>query len=135
MVRTRPALAGAVCDMPLLRLYGSDPEMREDMVKIGVGMSKTAALSYRAQFKRWALRVTGRYNPLALNAEQLGFLVFHAGYACGLGEWRNERDGMFGSFRLATTEEEPLWDAYAAGERDKLPPDLDPEEEFLEAAE
>src|SRR5216684_2446740 len=35
MVRTRPALAGAICDMPLVRIWGGDPEMRDDMVKIG----------------------------------------------------------------------------------------------------
>ena len=35
IVSTRPALAGAICDMPLLRIYGDKPEMREDMVKIG----------------------------------------------------------------------------------------------------
>jgi hypothetical protein len=42
MVRVRPALAGAVCDMPLIRIHGSAPEMREDMVKIGAGLNKTA---------------------------------------------------------------------------------------------
>jgi hypothetical protein len=58
MVRTRPAHAGAICDMPLVRIYGSKPEMREDMVKIGAGLQKTANLSYRAQFTIWAIRIT-----------------------------------------------------------------------------
>lgn len=113
MVRTRPALAGAVCDMPLVRIYGSKPEMREDMVKVGSGLSKIASLAYRAQFTVWAMKVTGRFNASALNAEQLAFLIQEAGMAYGLGEWRNERKGMFGAFHLASAEEEELWEAYA----------------------
>src|SRR4029434_6192192 len=42
VVSARPALAGARCDMPLVRIYGSKPEMREDMVRIGAGPRKTA---------------------------------------------------------------------------------------------
>lgn len=115
MVRVRPALAGAVCDMPLLRIYGSAPEMREDMVKIGAGLQKTANLSYRAQFTVWALKVTGRFNPTVLSEEALAFLIQESGFSSGLGEWRNERKGMFGAFHLADAEEEMAWDKFAAG--------------------
>lgn len=118
MTRVRPALAGAICDMPLVRIYGSDPEMREDMVKIGSGMNKTASLAYRAQFTVWAIRFSGRYNTAALNAEQIAFLIMEAGVAYGLGEWRNERKGMFGAFHLADASEEELWDKFANGKGD-----------------
>lgn len=120
MVRVRPALAGAVCDMPLIRIWGSAPEMREDMVKIGAGMNKTANLAYRAQFTIWAMRVTGRFNPTTLNEEALAFLIQESGFSSGLGEWRNERKGMFGAFHMADADEEKAWDAYAAG-KGKLP--------------
>jgi len=115
MVRVRPALAGAVCDMPLVRIYGSDPEMREDMVRIGSGMNKTANLSYRGQFTVWAMRITGRLNATVLTDEALAFLVNESGMACGIGEWRNEKKGVFGAFHLATVEEEAAWEAYLAG--------------------
>lgn len=115
MVRARPALAGAVCDMPLVRIFGGDPEMREDMVKIGAGLNKTATLSYRGQFTNWAVRITGRFNSDVLTPEALAFLIQQAGIESGLGEWRNERRGMFGAFHLATTAEEAAWDAFAAG--------------------
>jgi hypothetical protein len=36
MVRVRPAYAGAICDMPLVRIWGGSPEMREDMVKMAI---------------------------------------------------------------------------------------------------
>jgi hypothetical protein len=115
MVRTRPALAGAICDMPLLRIYGSDPAMREDMVKVGAGLNKTASLAYRGQFTVWACRVTGRINSDVLTVEQLAYLIDDAGIACGLGEWRNERKGMFGAFHRGNLTEERAWEAYAAG--------------------
>lgn len=120
MTRVRPALAGAICDMPLIRIFGSDPEMREDMVKIGSGLNKVASLAYRAQFTVWALRVTGRFNASILNEEQISFLGVEAGVACGLGEWRNERRGMFGAFHLADDQEDKAWDKFAAG-KGKLP--------------
>lgn len=115
MVRTRPALAGAVCDMPLIRIHGSKPEMREDMVKIGSGLNKTATLAYRSQFTVWALKISGRFNTTILTTEQLAFLIDEAGIACGLGEWRNERKGMFGAFHRASAEEEEAWESYIAG--------------------
>lgn len=122
MVRTRPALASAVCDMPLTRIYGGDPNQpnhpplcREDMVKIGSGLNKIANLAYRAQFTVWGMKVTGKFNSSVLTDEALGFLIMEAGMASGLGEWRNERKGLFGAFHMASPEEGAEWEAYAAG--------------------
>ncbi len=115
MVRVRPALAGAICDMPLVRIYGGSPEMREDMVRVGVGLNKTASLAYRGQFTVWAMQVTGRLNTSVLAPEALAFLIQEAGLSFGLGEWRNEKKGMFGSFHLADAEEEAAWASYRAG--------------------
>lgn len=115
MVRVRPALAGAICDMPLVRIWGSGPEMREDMVKIGLGINKTANLAYRGQFTVWAMRIAGRFNSSAVTAEALSFLIQESGLATGIGEWKNASQGVFGSFHLADEEEEAAWDAFAAG--------------------
>ena len=129
IVRTRPALASAVCDMPLLRVYAEAPEMREDMVKIGAGLNKTANLAYRGQFRTWAIRLSLRFNPVTLTPEALAFLIDEAGIATGLGEWRNEKKGVFGAFRIASAEEEAAWEAYAAGNGP-----LPEAQEFAEAA-
>lgn len=115
MVSVRPALAGAICDMPLVRVWGSDPAMREDMVKIGVGRTKTASLAYRAQFTVWAIKITGRFDPAILTASGIAFLILEAGVRFGLGEWRNERSGMFGAFHLADPEEAAAWDKFTKG--------------------
>jgi len=115
LVRVRPALAGAICDMPLVRVYGSDPEMREDMVRIGSGLNKKANLAYRGQFTNWAIRVTGKFNSAVLSPQQLFFLLSEAGTGIGIGEWRNEKKGMFGAFRMADIEEQAAWEKFANG--------------------
>lgn len=120
LVRVRPALAGAICDMPLLRIYGTEPENREDMVKIGSGLNKVANLAYRGQFSVWAMKVSGEFNSNIITAEALAFLIDEAGRAYGLGEWRNERKGMFGAFHLASEDEEAEWESYRSG-NGKLP--------------
>ena len=130
MVRTRPAHAGAICDMPLIRIYAEAPEMREDMVKIGSGLNKVANLAYRSQFTIWAMRIAGRFNASILTAESISFLLQEAGMASGLGEWRNDRKGIFGAFHVADPQEETEWDAYAAG-RGARPTPMS----YLEAAE
>ena len=89
--------------------------MREDMVKIGTGMSKIANLAYRSQFTHWGMRVTGKHNSTVLSAEALAFLFQESGMGAGLGEWRNEKKGMFGSFHLADAKEERAWDEYSSG--------------------
>jgi hypothetical protein len=111
----RPALAGATCNMPLFKVYGSDPIMREDMGRIGSGLKKTAALIYRPSFDTWAMRVRGRYNSAVLNDEILAALVEESGYSAGIGEWRNERKGVFGAFHLGTDDEQKAWHAYRLG--------------------
>lgn len=120
MVKTRPALAKAMCDMPLVRIWSDKPLMREDMVRVGSGLNKTASLAYRPQFTHWGMRISGHFNASAMNAEQLVFLVREAGSDYGLGEWRNEKKGMFGAFHLASAAEEKAWNAFAAG-KGKLP--------------
>jgi hypothetical protein len=115
MVRVRPALASAICDMPLVRIYGSAPEMREDMVRIGKGLNKTANLAYRGQFTTWAMSITGKFNATVLSAQALSFLIMEAGTGTGIGEWRNEKKGIFGSFRLANSTERKEWEKFAAG--------------------
>ena len=131
MYKVRPALASAICDMPLTRIYGAKPQMREDMVRVGAGLKKTATLAYRGQFFPWAAKITGRFNPTQVPAEALAFLFDEAGRACGLCDWRNEKRGVFGAFHAGTKQEELEWEAFAKGEG----PMPIPESIGLEAAE
>lgn len=73
------------------------PEMREDMVRIGMG---TADLRYRGEFKTWATTLHIRYNARAMSIEQIINLFNIGGFACGVGEWRPSKDGPFGTFHV-----------------------------------
>ncbi len=73
------------------------PNMREDMVRVGMG---AADLRYRGEFKEWSALLTVRYNQAALSAGQLVNLFNIAGFGVGVGEWRPERDGSHGMFHV-----------------------------------
>lgn len=75
------------------------PEMREDMVRIGMG---TADIRYRGEFKPWSAEITIRYNPTSMSAEQIINLLNIGGFANGVGEWRPSKDGSFGTFHVET---------------------------------
>lgn len=81
----------------LLQIDGT-PEMREDMVRVGMG---TADIRYRGEFKRWSVLVPVRYNAAVLSAEQIVNLFNTAGFAIGVGEWRPQKDGSYGMFHVA----------------------------------
>lgn len=73
------------------------PEMREDMVRIGMG---TADIRYRGMFSKWRATFQVKYNASAISLEQLVNLINLGGFACGLGEWRPEKGGQFGMFHV-----------------------------------
>lgn len=84
----------------MFEIKGSVPEMREDMVKIGMG---TADLRYRGEFKNWYADMTLEYNASgSMTLEQIMNCINAGGYTCGLGEWRPEKDGTFGKFHVET---------------------------------
>lgn len=76
-----------------------DVSMREDMVKVG-GISKVADIRYRAQLSNWSANIPVKYNAGVLSLEQVVNLFNLGGFSCGVGEWRTERDGTFGSFHV-----------------------------------
>lgn len=73
------------------------PEMREDMVRVGMG---TADIRYRGEFKNWATTLTIRYNSNAMSVEQIINLFNIGGFACGIGEWRPAKDGGYGMYHV-----------------------------------
>jgi hypothetical protein len=144
LVHVMPALVGATCDMPLVKIYGSKPQMREDMVRVGSGLTKKATLAYRAQFSTWAIRVKGRLNVSTCPFEWIPFLIRHSGLAVGIGDWRNEKNGMFGAYHIANPAEYAEWEAYRRGDSQLPTPvpfggefnfDDDDDDDFEEAAE
>lgn len=88
-------------DGELAKIEGS-PEMREDMVRVGMG---TADIRYRGEFKNWRTTLTVSYNADAFSQEQIVNLFNIAGFGVGVGEWRPEKDGSYGRFHVATEKE------------------------------
>lgn len=112
LAKQRTAFPGAVSDLPVVRIYGSDPVVREDHVKLA---GKTASLAYRAQFTHWAVHVTGSFNPNVVSPIALITLMQEGGRGIGIGDWRPARNGMFGTYRVAQATEAEAWDKFAAG--------------------
>jgi hypothetical protein len=86
----------------LSRVEGSEPEMREDMVRIGAG---TADIRYRGQFFPWSTTLDIRYNADAMTPEQIINLLNIAGFGVGVGERRPEKNGSWGMFHVALENE------------------------------
>lgn len=76
------------------------PSMREDMVRLG-GMGSPADIRYRGQFENWSMNLTISYNANGqYSIEQIVNIINAGGYACGIGEWRPEKDGQYGMFHV-----------------------------------
>jgi hypothetical protein len=81
-----------------------EPQMREDMVRIGNGV---ADIRYRGEFPTWRTKISVSYNADVLSLEQIFNLFNIAGFGVGVGEWRPEKDGSYGRFHVASEQE--LW--------------------------
>ena len=83
----------------MIEIHSDAPEMREDMVKVGMG---TADIRYRGEFKNWYADLTISYNANGqYSLENIVNIINAGGYVCGVGEWRPERDGQNGMFHVA----------------------------------
>ncbi len=98
----RGAWPGLVMRQDLVRILGSEPQMREDMVRVGMG---TADIRYRGQFWPWYITCNVSYNGNVLSPEQLLNLLNVAGFGVGIGDWRSEKNGQSGAFRVGTAED------------------------------
>lgn len=83
-------------DGDLIRING-EPRMREDMVRL---QGTTSDIRFRGEFPEWSATLRIRYLASAISAEQLVNLFELAGFSVGVGEWRTEKGGHFGSFTL-----------------------------------
>lgn len=73
------------------------PTIREDMVKIGMGVAQPA---FRAEFKSWATTLNIKLNTGAMSVEEVVNIFNVGGFSNGVGDWRPARDGNFGTFHV-----------------------------------
>jgi len=80
----------------LARIEG-EPQMREDVVRVGRGGTD---LRYRPQFTEWRTELLVTYVTSSLTRQSVLSLIDAGGMGVGVGEWRPERDGDFGTYRI-----------------------------------
>lgn len=85
-----------VADEEDLVIIKGQPSPREDMVKIPGSVD----IRYRAEFREWSAVLTVKFNADLISEEQVINLFEAAGFSVGVGEWRPEKNGMFGTFTL-----------------------------------
>lgn len=84
----------------MVEIHSDVPEMREDMVKVGMG---TADIRYRGEFRNWWAEFDVEYNASGcFDLSTIMTIINAGGFICGVGEWRPEKDGQFGMFRVVT---------------------------------
>lgn len=79
----------------ITKLHGSDPIIREDIVRVGAGSTD---IRYRHQFDQWGANIIAEVDPSMLEPEDIVKVVNRAGFSVGIGEWRPEKGGEFGRF-------------------------------------
>ena len=74
--------------------------MREDTVRVGPFGNRQADLRYRPEYQGWSADLEFRFRYDMIDQEQLVALLQNAGFSVGLGEWRPQKDGQFGTFEV-----------------------------------
>lgn len=80
----------------LARIVG-EPKLREDVVRIGRG---GADLRYRPEFREWSTTLEVTYIKSVITQSSVLSLIDAGGLGVGIGEWRPERSGDFGTYRI-----------------------------------
>lgn len=80
----------------LVKIDGT-PSMREDMVVLN---KKSADIRYRGEFKEWKAELKITINESVASVEQIINLFNLAGFSVGVGNWRPECNGQFGTFKI-----------------------------------
>lgn len=73
--------------------------MREDVVRI----QRTTDLRYRAEFTEWSTTLDVTFVQSMLTRGSVLSLIDAGGLGVGVGEWRPEKGGTFGTFRIDPT--------------------------------
>lgn len=85
----------------LARIVGT-PRMREDVVRVGMGGTD---LRYRPEFTEWSTSLDVTFVKSMLTRESVLSLIDAGGMGVGVGEWRPEKRGDFGTFSIDGTRD------------------------------
>lgn len=79
-----------------------EPVMREDMVRVGISGTD---LRYRGEFTEWSATLVVVYVTSLLSRASVLSLIDAGGMGSGVGEWRPERRGDFGTYEIDRSQE------------------------------
>jgi hypothetical protein len=91
-------------DAQMLVEINGDPEMREDVVRLG-GASRSADLRYRPMFPQWDCILTVTYVKSSIDRNSVLSLIDAGGMGIGVGEWRPEKRGEYGTYQIDRSRE------------------------------
>jgi hypothetical protein len=83
---------------PQIDLFGTQ-KLRFDMVR-SADMGKTPDVRSRPCFEEWACKVEMSFAPSFIKVKDLTTLMAWAGQIIGVGDWRRQKGGPFGSFKI-----------------------------------
>lgn len=86
---------------PLVELAG-EPHMREDVVRLGISGTD---LRYRPEFWPWSATLDVTYVKSMLTLDSVLSLIDAGGMGVGVGEWRPEKKGDYGTFQIDEARE------------------------------
>jgi hypothetical protein len=76
-----------------------EPEMRQDTVRLA-GPSRSADLRFRPMFREWSTTLHVIYVRSSLSRDSVLSLIDAGGMGIGVGEWRPEKRGEFGTYKV-----------------------------------
>lgn len=91
----------STADQQALVPLEGEPKMREDIVRVGMGTD----LRYRPEFREWSAVLHVTYVKSCLSRDSVLSLIDAGGMGVGIGEWRPEKRGEFGTYAIDTNKE------------------------------
>ncbi len=89
-------IAGAIRFDHIMAAIAGEPRMRRDMGRSG----QTRDPRYRPEFLEWSTVLNIAFNSGAVSESLIVALLDQAGFGVGIGNWRPEKDGNHGTFRV-----------------------------------
>ena len=83
-------------DGECVAIKSKKPLLRKDPVNVKTGKD----LRFRTEFRNWKADLLIKFDADRITIEQIANLLNHGGQTVGVGEWRPEKNGTFGTFEV-----------------------------------
>jgi hypothetical protein len=81
-------------------IFGSKPLMRKDPGRNPNARGSALCMIYRGEFHEWNVKLNIRYNKGVVSEDQIRDYFTAGGFAVGVGEWRPEKGGQHGMYKV-----------------------------------